>query len=134
MTTITKQTIKGFNSLLESGASNTKLEGFLLFEDVAKKDAIAYLKERGLIGKVTFRGWLYQRCETGYLGTAEFAAKLAEGSNNEQKHISTYNNERRAFNSIHAKYNEAVAAEILDEDTLIKLDVDAALKAAKKAA
>ena len=115
MTTINKTTIKGFDTLLKEGASRDKLEGFLLFEGIGKKDAIAYLKERGLIGAQTFRSWLVGRCNEGFLGADEFVKRIEGESNNTRNHIKTYDNERRAYNAIHAKYSKDIEQMVADE-------------------
>lgn len=118
MTTITTKIKAGVKTLIKEGANKDRIEGYLLFEGVAKKDAIAFLKEQGIIGRKSFRQWLYSRCESGVLSEKEFLSTLeATGSNNEKNHVGTYNNERMAFNKIHAKYSEE-QAELLKSDRL----------------
>lgn len=116
---IDNETIAGFDSLLSKGASKDKLEGFLLFNEVSKKDALAYLKERGLIGRVTFRSWLTQSCYNGFVGIGDFKKEIEKASRNVQHHGNSYNNERVAYNRIHAKYDPAIA-KLVEEELAVK--------------
>ncbi len=118
-TTIAPTTIKGFDKLLADGATKDKLEGFLLFEEVPKKVAIAYLKERGLIGKVTFRSWLTATCSDRVVLWDEFVTEIVKHSKNVNNHLTTYNNERHAYNNIHAKY-DAKAKKAVETDLILE--------------
>lgn len=117
--TIPSATIKGFDSLIKDGATKTKLRGFLLFEGVSEKEANAYLKERGLIGKVTFRSWLTTTCSDKVMTWDEFTKEIVKYSANVNNHLTTYNNERRAYNNIHAKYDKE-AKKLVEKDLALE--------------
>ena len=104
---------KEFNALLKDGANKDKLEGFMLYNGASKKDTLAYLKERGVIGKVSFRAWMIARCNEGFLSADSFLSQLEKvGTNNEKGHMKTFNNERMTYNAIHAKYDADIKLQV----------------------
>lgn len=118
MTTITKKLKDEAKALMSEGADKNKLEGFLLFNGVDKKEAIGYLKELGLIGRITFRQWLTGASLEGYVSYESLVSRLeADGTENEKRHLKTFDNERRAYNNIHARYNAEIKALVDKEES-----------------
>jgi len=99
---VSAKTIKGFEALVKADSTKDKLEGFLLFEGVAKKDAIAFLKEQGIIGVRTFRDWMYAECTKGSLSDEDFGTEIEKQSGNVLKHRGHYDQIRLVMNTIWA--------------------------------
>lgn len=115
MTTINQEHKDNITRLLDLGKTKDQVEGYLLLEGVPKKEALAYLKEIGLIGAQTFRGWLHATAKRGYISPEEFDAKIAGESSNVRNHYKPYDNERIFANSIHAIYSGEIADRVASE-------------------
>ena len=125
--TLTSTIIEGVQRLIDTGATVSKIKGYLAFEEVDNKEATSYLKEIGLTGRPTFRKWLTFTCTEGFLGWEEFTTKIAGESDNVKKNLTTYNNERKAYNNIHAKYNKKIK-QLVEEDVNAELNLSIAKK------
>lgn len=126
--TITNTNKDKVSNLIKEGKGKDYIEGYLLMEGYSKADILAYLKELGLVGKLTFRAKLHNKLSAEYV-TVEWFTKEIEGeSTNVLNHIKVYDNERILGNRIHCIYNQ-------EARDLLELELKGEIKpAAKKAA
>lgn len=106
---IREEDINAVDNLRKEGANKDRIEGYLLFNGYSKKDAIAYLKEIGVIGRVSYRAFLYSKLLEGYYSIEDFELDILKFSDNTVRHLGAYNLERCLGNNISAKYDPLIA-------------------------
>lgn len=103
MTTLNKTQDKKLNHLIQAQETKGKIKGYLLMEGFEEKEVNAILKEKGLLGRKTFRTLLYTALEVGELTEEAFGNMIeADGSSNVLKHRAHYNEIRVLINKVHA--------------------------------
>lgn len=89
-------------------------------EGYTKVDILSYLKELGLVGKLSFRAKLHAKLSAEYVTAKWLGDEIVKESVNTIKHYKVFDNERMLGNRIHALYNkdarEALDAELAGEE------------------
>ena len=132
MTTITNTNKDKVSSLIKEGKSKDYIEGFLLMEGYPKADILAYLKELGLVGKLSFRTKLHARLSAEYVTIEWFESEIKGESTNVLSHSKVYDNERVLGNKIHCIYNQE-ARDLMELELRGEVKVEVKKPAAKKA-